>query len=126
MAKPSIRVAIVDDDASVRKALQRLLNVASFDVVACASGKELFKCLKIQKLHCIILDLHMPGLAGFEILRHLAQMSSESAIIIITGHDSSKMRRESLALGAKAYFAKPVDGEELIAAVRKWAATSFA
>jgi FixJ family two-component response regulator len=119
MAKPSIRVAIVDDDASVRKALERLLNVASFEVVVCSSGSELFTCLETQKPHCIILDLHMPGLGGFEILRRLTQMSSESAVIIITGHDNPKMRRESLALGVKAYFAKPVDGEELIAAVRK-------
>lgn len=119
MARPRIRVALVDDDTSVRKALERLLNVAAFDVVACSSGEELLQCLETFKPDCIVLDLHMPGLHGIEILRRLAGKALRSAIIVITGHDSPTTRRESIALGARAYFAKPIDGDELIAAVLK-------
>ena len=126
MTKTRIRVAIVDDDASVRKALTRLLNIAAFEAISCSSGAELMGCLESFKPHCIILDLHMPALGGIEILRQLSQKGSRSAIIIITGHDSPKMHQECIALGAKFYFAKPIDGDELIAAVRKSTAETTA
>jgi FixJ family two-component response regulator len=54
-----------------------------------------------------------------EILEHPNRIGSRSSVVIITGHDSFRARRESLALGAKAFFAKPVDGNELIDAVRR-------
>jgi FixJ family two-component response regulator len=122
MAKPRTRVAVVDDDASVRKALGRLLQAAAFDVEAYSSGTELFGSLDSFRPSCIVLDLHMPGLNGLDIQRHLNRIKSQTPVIIITGHDSSKVRKEAIALGASAYFAKPIEGNDLIAAIRQIAA----
>ncbi len=119
MAKPNIRVAVVDDDSSVRKALDRLLNAAAFDVATYSSGAELLECLETFRPCCIVLDLQMPVLSGFDVQRQLAERSSRAPVIVITGHDSSMARRESLRLGASAFFAKPVDGSDLIAAIEK-------
>jgi FixJ family two-component response regulator len=118
MAQPRIRVAIVDDDASVRRALRRLLDSAAFEAVSYSSGTDLLESLHIFQPACIVLDLHMPGLGGLDIQRHLACAKSTVPVIVITGHDSAKARAEAFALGARAYFAKPVEGDALIAEIR--------
>jgi FixJ family two-component response regulator len=119
MAKPRIRVAIVDDDASVRQALRRLLNAASFEAVSYSSGSELFEDLNEFQPCCIILDMHMPGLGGLDIQRHLKSVKNDTPVIIITGHNSAKAREEAFILGARSYFAKPVEGDILIAEIIK-------
>jgi FixJ family two-component response regulator len=119
MAKSRIRVAVVDDDASVRKALGRLLRSAAFDVVAYSSGAELLEFLDTFRPGCIILDLHMPVMTGLDIQRHLGRIKSRVPIIVITGHDNPQVREEAVALGASAYFAKPIEGDDLMAAIRK-------
>jgi two-component system response regulator FixJ len=120
IAELRIRVAVVDDDASVRKALGRLLRAAAFDLETFASGAELLAALDSFKPHCVILDLHMQDLNGLDIQRHLSRMGLATPVIVITGHDSPKARAESLALGAKAYLFKPIEAETLIATIQ-WA-----
>jgi FixJ family two-component response regulator len=118
MAIPRIRVAVVDDDVSVRKALRRLLNIASFDIGVYSSGTEFLESLESFRPQCVILDVHMPVLNGIEVQRRLYAIKSRIPVIVITGHDSSKARAESLALGASAYFIKPIAAEALIGAIR--------
>ena len=118
MAVPRIRVAVVDDDMSVRKALRRLLNVASFDIGVYSSGTEFLESLASFQPQCVILDVHMPVLNGIDVQRRLYAIKSRIPVIVITGHDSTKARAESLALGASAYFIKPIAAEALIAAIR--------
>ena len=119
MATLEPRIAIVDDDKSVRKALFRLLSGASFEVKTFASGPEFLEEFDSFQPDCIILDLQMPDMTGLDIQRHMARIRTAIPIIVITGHDSPSARSDSLALGAKEYLAKPVDGDLLISSILK-------
>ena len=119
MATFSPRIAIVDDDKSVRKALSRLLGGASFDVRAFGSGPEFLECLDCFRPDCIVLDMQMPEMTGLDLQRHLARVGPDIPVIVITGHDSPSARSESLALGARHYLAKPIDGDLLISFILK-------
>ncbi|RWA98344.1 MAG: response regulator [Mesorhizobium sp.] len=117
MAGQRIRVAVVDDDDSVRRALARVLRSASIEVSAYGSGAELLKSVGTAEHDYIILDLHMPDLNGFDVLRHLARLRHPCPVIVMTGHDSPKARAECLALGAVKYMPKPLDADLLVTAI---------
>jgi FixJ family two-component response regulator len=124
MVEESTRVAVVDDDFSVRRALCRLLRSAAFDVESFSSGAEFLDDVLNLRPCCIVLDLHMPGLSGRDVQRQLARIGSQAPVVIITGHDSARARAETIALGANQYLTKPVDDEVLVAAIRNAVASS--
>jgi FixJ family two-component response regulator len=119
MTTPRPRIAIVDDDKSVRKALSRLLAGAAFEVKAFGSGRDLLESLGSFRPNCLIVDLQMPEMTGLDLQRHLVRSGPNVPVIVITGHDSPSARFESLALGASDYLAKPIDGDVLIASILK-------
>jgi len=110
-------VAIVDDDADVRIALMRLLSSAGFATETFASGVEFVHAITTHVPACVVLDLHMPGLSGFEVQQELIEHHPEVPVVILTGHDTAEAKRRALSLGAKAYLAKPVDDEALLLAI---------
>jgi FixJ family two-component response regulator len=118
MAETSTRIAVVDDDLSVRRALCRLLRSAAFEVESFSSSAEFLDAVLDFRPCCIVLDLHMPGLSGCDVQRQLACIGSQAPVVIITGHDSARARAETIALGASQYLTKPVDDEVLVAAIR--------
>lgn len=111
-------VAVVDDDADVRVALMRLISSAGFTTESFASGAEFMQTVGDRTPGCVVLDLHMPGLTGFETQQLLNERHAEVPILIITGRDTPEARSHALSLGAEAYFAKPVDGDALLEAIR--------
>jgi FixJ family two-component response regulator len=116
---PSNLVAVVDDDAEVRLALMRLLSSAGLAAESFASGTEFVRSM-VDHEHapgCVVLDLHMPGLSGFDVQQRLIDRHPDVPVVIITGHDSPAARRRALSLGARAYLSKPVDGEALLLAI---------
>ncbi|MFZ5673619.1 MAG: response regulator transcription factor [Pseudomonadota bacterium] len=117
MGKLRIRISVLDDDASVRNALSRLLRASGFDVRAFGTGEEFLAAIGDFRPHCAIIDLHMPGMNGRDVQRHMAATASDIAVIVITGHDSPKSRTECLADGASAYLTKPVDEMRLLNAI---------
>ncbi len=118
MSTVSSLVAIVDDEESVRKALGRLIRAAGFGVQTYASGAD-FLCAVEQRLpQCVVLDLRMPHVGGFDVQRALRQANAQVPVVIVTGDDAPESRAEALALGAKAYLRKPVDDEMLIDAIQ--------
>lgn len=66
---------------------------------------------------CVVLDLHMPGMSGFEVQSALARVKPALPVVIITGHDTAESRSRAFALGACAYLPKPVDHEALLDAI---------
>jgi len=110
-------VAVVDDDSDVRVALMRLLLSAGYASESFASGTEFVQSIGEQAPGCVVLDLHMPGLSGFDVQQQLVERYPEVPVVVITGHDSGDARRRALALGARAYFSKPVDSEALLSAI---------
>lgn len=112
-------IAIVDDEESVRRALQRLLRSAGMAVETFASGADFLASLETHEPSAIVLDLHMPAPNGFDVQAELGRTHANVAVVVITGHDTPESRQRALAGGAVAYFRKPVDGEQLIEALNQ-------
>jgi len=109
-------LAVVDDDADVRVALMRLISSAGFAVETFASGAEFLRVIEDHEPDCVVLDLHMPEMNGFEIQGALAGHPGVP-VVVITGHDTPESRVRAFALGAKAYLCKPVNDDALLAAI---------
>ena len=111
-------VALVDDEESVRRALKRLLRVAEFDVETFASGPEFLASLAGRKPDCVILDIHMPGMTGFDVVTRLESDKADIPAILITAFDDPDFESRAKRIGAYRFLRKPVPGEKLIDAVR--------
>lgn len=116
------QIAIVDDEHSVRRALERLLRSAGMSVEVFASGAEFLAARENRAFDCVVLDLHMPVLNGFEVLQRLARAQSSVGVVAITGHDTPEAGARALAAGALACLLKPIDEQVLLDAIA--AATS--
>ena len=112
-----LRIAVVDDEAHVRKALERLMRGVGFDVLTYAGGAEFLAAVADQTPECMVLDVHMPGLGGFDLHDALRARGLRIPAVVITGHDSDVVRDQAIACGAFRYLRKPVDGPELVAAI---------
>jgi FixJ family two-component response regulator len=118
MSMDGLRVAVVDDEGSVRRALSRLLCLAGFKVEMFASGAEFLDSLKSHAPDCVLLDLHMPETDGFEVESQLARTGSRIPIIVITGRDAPEDRERMAESSVAAFLQKPIDGEVLLAAIK--------
>ncbi len=114
-----LRIAVIDDDESVRKALKRLLRAANLDADTFASGRDFLDSLAAQLPDCIVLDLHMPGMNGLDVQQQLARSGLQLPIVVITGHDEPLARAQCLSAGAAAYLRKPLDDEALLDAIHR-------
>jgi FixJ family two-component response regulator len=117
MTQATPLIAIVDDEESIRRAMQRLMRSARLEVVAYRSGDEFLETLPEHRPDCIILDLHMPKVDGFRVQAMLARAGYHIPVIVITGRDTPETRALVMEGGAFAYFRKPVDGEALLDAI---------
>lgn len=111
------RIAVVDDNHSVRKALQRLLRSVNLDADAYGSGREFLDALGDARPDCLVLDLQMPEMNGFELQQHLAESGIHLPVVVITGHDEPGMRAQCMAAGASTYLRKPLDDKVLLDAI---------
>ena len=117
MAVNARRVAVVDDDPGVLRALRRLLRSANFEVEAYSSGTEFLMAENDARLDCVVLDLHMPHTTGYDVQMRLSQRGTTVPVVIITGDDTPEARSRSLSLGARHYLCKPIDEAALLAAI---------
>jgi FixJ family two-component response regulator len=115
LSKARPLIAVVDDEEQVRRALRRLINSAGLEVETFTGGAEFIQSLARRKPDCVVLDLHMPGVSGFDVQCQLAQLSYHIPVVAITGRDSDESRDRAAAGGAAAYLRKPVDGQTLLA-----------
>ncbi len=112
-------IAVVDDEPAVLKALERLLRSQKFEVATFPSGSEFLASLDTRRPDCLILDLHMPQMNGFEVQSRLADdPDSHLPVVVITAHDTPSSQQRVLAAGASAYLRKPVDAQSLLGAIR--------
>lgn len=110
-------VAILDDEPEMRKALCRLLTCRGFRVEEYERGEDLLAALNAQPLDCLLLDLHMPGIAGFDVLETFRSRQIPVPVIVITAHDEPGTADRVRVLGASAYLKKPVDRDALLSAI---------
>ncbi|MGZ8530361.1 MAG: response regulator transcription factor [Candidatus Binatia bacterium] len=121
MDKRKPLIAIVDDDASVCRALERLVRSLNMNAETFNSGAQFTKFIEtVTSFHadCAILDVQMPGMTGLEVQAWLAQAGNALPIIFITAHDEVGVRERALASGAVAFLRKPFDDELLIKTLR--------
>lgn len=107
-------VAVVDDDASVRRALTRLLQSAEFYVVTYASAAEFLDKAPSSDPACLILDIHLGGMTGLELLSRLRESGNNLPVVLITAHDDAQTREAAAQAGCTAYFRKPLDAKALL------------
>jgi FixJ family two-component response regulator len=115
-------IAIVDDDPSVRRALGRLIRSAGYAVEAFASAGEFLDAAPVGRTTCLILDLRLEGMTGFELQGRLAADGAHIPIIVITAHDDAATRERAQHAGAAAYLPKPFDPAALLDAIQRVAA----
>jgi two-component system response regulator FixJ len=113
-----IRISIVDDDKSLRDALQALLNALGFSAEAHGSVAEFIQSGGIHRTHCLILDLLMPDIDGFTLQSCLRDTNCTFPVIVCSGHANDEFRRIALANGAVAYLVKPVKRDLLLHAIK--------
>jgi FixJ family two-component response regulator len=115
---PPPRISIVDDDASIREALKSLMRSVRFDVRAFESAEEFLASEHFQDTACLILDLYLPGMNGFELQDRLNVQNSNIPIIFITAHADEASRQRALKAGAVDLLSKPVRRETLFKAIQ--------
>lgn len=118
MNKDRFVVAVVDDEESVRRALGRLIRSAGFGVEIYGSGLDFMQSLQRHHPDCVVMDLRMPMLSGFDLQTALAGTGAKVPVVVITGDDASSSRERVLRQGARAYLRKPVDESLLIEAIQ--------
>ena len=111
-------VAVVDDDHSMRSALQGLLKAVGLPSQAFASAEEFLKSGQQHQTACLITDIRMPGISGLELQARLNAEHCRIPTIFITAHGDAQMRMRALRAGAVEFLAKPVDDEALLETVR--------
>ena len=115
---PSPTVFVVDDYAPVRRSVSRLLGAAGFPVVAFASADEFLAQYDPQTMGCLVLDVAMPTLNGLELQHFLEKTGSLLPIIFLTGHGDIPKSVRAMKHGASDFLTKPVNDEDLLAAIR--------
>ena len=110
-------VFVIDDDAALREALARLLRSAGVAVKTFASGRELLAELDPTGPACILLDVRLESVSGFDVQRDLSSGGSHIPVIFMTGYGSIPMTVRAMKAGASEFLAKPFTDEEVLAAV---------
>lgn len=114
--KPSV-VHVVDDDGAVRDSTRALLESYGIEVRDYASAGEFLACGQVLTRGCVLLDLHMPGMSGLELLEVLRKQGSKLSVIITTGRGDPALKERAVRAGAMTLLDKPVDAGCLLECV---------
>lgn len=117
MADRMLEIVIVEDDASMRQAIERILKTADYDARWYESAEEAIEVDVPMIADCLIFDIQLPGMSGFDLFRTLARSGKPAPTIFITAHDEQNMRAEAERLGAASYLTKPFSGKALLSAI---------
>ena len=111
-------VLVVDDDESVLDSLRLLFESAGYGSACFGSAEELLESALVDNGCCLILDIRLPGMSGFDLQKHMAASHTPIPVIFITGHDRPGMEAQALRLGAMAYLRKPFDERAILEAIQ--------
>jgi FixJ family two-component response regulator len=110
---------VVDDEPDVLDALALLLRSADYTAVPCRSGAELLERLDDEAEGCILLDLRMPGMGGFEVQRELARRGCRLPVVFLSGHGDIPIAVQAIQSGALDFLEKPVRHQKLFEVVER-------
>ena len=112
-------VFVVDDDASVRKSLSRVISEAGYRVQAFSSPRDFLERGPEPGPSCLVLDVRMPGVTGLELQQTLARAVHEIPVVFITGHGDIPMSVQAMKAGAVDFLTKPFAAKDLLDAIRR-------
>jgi FixJ family two-component response regulator len=113
------QIFIVDDDESVCRALNVLLVTYGFTVNTFTSAEEFFRAVPNSVSGCLILDIHMPGLDGWETLKHILASGSNRPVIIISADKNERLSEKASIAGAVGFLQKPFNDQALVDLISK-------
>jgi FixJ family two-component response regulator len=119
MATPRATIAVVEDDAGVRTALQQLLRSAGFEAIAFASAEELLAAEAVSDVDCVIADVNLPGMSGVALAGALAERGVTLATVLMTGRDDPTTRKLVRQGGAVPCLHKPFSDRALFDAIEQ-------
>src|SRR3954454_11763512 len=119
MTETGALVYVVDDDASAREGVARLIRSAGLMTKTFASGEEFLAATRPKIPSCLVLDVNLPGVSGLELQHELEKLRPQVPIIFLTGHGDIPMSVRAVKAGAANFLTKPVDDEDLLNAIRQ-------
>jgi FixJ family two-component response regulator len=112
-------VHVVDDDASFRKAISRLLKVSGYEIAEYESATSFLRAIDNAKPGCIVLDVKMPTVGGLQLQNELSKLSQNWPIIFMTGHGDIPTSVRAIKAGAEDFLSKPVSKQTLLEAIER-------
>ena len=119
MPEPDAIVFVVDDDVSVREALESLIRSAGLRVETFASAREFLARQRADLPSCLVLDVRLPGLSGLDLQKRMAEANLEIPIIFITGHGNIPAAVQAMKAGALEFLTKPFTDRDLLDAIEQ-------
>jgi FixJ family two-component response regulator len=119
LPEPEAVIAIVDDDPSVQRGLQRLIRSAGWKPETFASAQEFLARARTASPNCVLLDLQLPGLSGLDLQKRMAEVGLEIPIVFLTGHGNIPASVQAMKAGAVQFLTKPFDEKELLQAIKE-------
>ncbi len=119
MSESVSQICVVDDDRSVREAVGSLIRSAGLSVRTFASAREMLASLRKELPSCLVLDIQLPDINGFEVQQELARKDIQIPIIFLTGHGDIPMSVRAIKAGALEFLTKPFDDEYLLETIRE-------
>ncbi|HUL51547.1 MAG TPA: response regulator transcription factor [Candidatus Nitrosotalea sp.] len=118
MAEPEPTVFVVDDDALVRRSMERLIRLAGFKVQTFESAQDFLCYHRSEGPACLVLDVRLPGLSGLDLQKELSQSGKQIPIVFLTGHGDIPMSVRAMKAGAVEFLTKPVKQRTLLEAIQ--------
>ena len=107
-------IAIVEDDISVREAVEALFQSAGIEYQSFGNSEDFLFAFRPGVKNILVLDLNLPGISGYDLLKRIVLDKMNISVIVTTAFDEKDSREFCMNYGVKAYFRKPVDGEALL------------
>ena len=118
MPKAKPLISIIDDDESMREAINGLMRSLGYRVAAVASAREFLSSRHVRRTSCLIADMQMPGMTGLELYQRLSASGKPIPVILITAYTDNGVRERALAAGVIGYLSKPFEEDDLLACIR--------
>ena len=113
LAPQSARVLVVDDDAGVRKSLERVLGTFGYETRSAPNAEQADHWLGVERFDAMLLDIELPRMKGVEFLSWAFARDPELAVLMLTGSDDPELAIRCLEQGARTYLVKPIESEFL-------------
>jgi FixJ family two-component response regulator len=111
-------IACVDDDESVGEAIREMLMALDLNAEAYSSAEEFLRSGRLDHTACLITDVSMHGMSGFQLMKHLSALGYKIPTVVVTAYANDKTRADAVRAGAIGFLPKPVSKQELLACIQ--------